>query len=833
MVPSVPAASRTLLVAVGTAFLSLGTPVTRAADDLTAPVYRTPSPALVEMVDAPPTPEARVAPDGAWLLLEERPSLPGIAELAAPELRLAGLRIDPAVTGPSRDRPLSGLTLVRVADGERRPVAGLPAQPHLGRALWSPDGTRFAFTHTAAGGIELWVGEVAAGAARRLPLPGLALAAPVRPRWLPDSGGLVVPLVPDGRGAEPPAPRVPSGPVIRESRGRTAPARTWQDLLASPHDEALFAHYLTAQLAVVGLDGSVRRLGEPALLWDFAPSPDGRFLLVETLHRPFSHLVPAFRFPRRVEVWTMAGERLRELADLPVQEEVPIAFGSVPAGPREHAWRADAPATVVWAEALDGGDAGREAAERDRLFLLEAPFDGPPRPLVTLALRFDEVRWGNADLALVQEWWWRTRTRRTWRVRPGRPAAEPELVFDHNWEDRYGDPGTPLTTANEAGLPVLLTGDGGRTLLLAGDGASPEGDRPFLDAFDLESRQSRRLFRSAGPWYEEPVEVLDLAAGLLLTRRESVSQPPDYFVRTLGDDGAGGEPRRLTAFPHPTPQLLDTRKELVRYRRDDGVDLTGTLYLPAGWEPGDGPLPTLLWAYPEEFKSSDHAGQVQDSPYRFDRIWWGSPLLWLARGYAVLDDPSMPIVGEGEAEPNDRYVEQLVASARAAVDDLVRRGVAEPGRLAIGGHSYGAFMTANLLAHSDLFATGIARSGAYNRTLTPFGFQAEERSLWEAPEVYFAMSPFLHAQSIDEPLLLIHGEADNNSGTFPMQSERFYNALQGHGATVRLVMLPHESHGYQARESVLHMLWETERWLEEFLRSPRPPAVADPEVPGR
>jgi len=387
---------------------------------------------------------------------------------------------------------------------------------------------------------------------------------------------------------------------------------------------------------------------------------------------------------------------------------------------------------------------------------------------------------------------------------------------------------------------VLATADGGRTIFLIGDGASAEGDRPFLDAFDLETKEAERLFRSEAPFYERPVEVLDAEAGVVLTRRESVDEPPNYFLRRLADgDGAAtngaaaAPPIRLTEFPHPTPQLEGTDKELIRYRRADGVELGATLYTPAGWTPEQGPLPTLVWAYPEEFKNADFAGQVQDSPYRFDRAWWGSPLLWLARGYAVLDDPTMPIVGEGDDEPNDRYVEQLVASAAAAVDELVRRGVAERQRIAVGGHSYGAFMTANLLAHSDLFATGIARSGAYNRTLTPFGFQSEERSLWQAPEVYSAMSPFMNADKVNEPLLLIHGDSDNNSGTFPMQSERYYNALQGHGATVRLVMLPHESHGYRARESVLHMLWETERWLDEFLApqpaEDEPPTVARPD----
>ncbi|MEM7356535.1 MAG: prolyl oligopeptidase family serine peptidase, partial [Acidobacteriota bacterium] len=402
-----------------------------------------------------------------------------------------------------------------------------------------------------------------------------------------------------------------------------------------------------------------------------------------------------------------------------------------------------------------------------------------------------------------------------------------ELLIDRSWEDRYNDPGSPVSTIGPLGRPVLRTSDDGSTLYLVGDGASPEGDRPFLDAYDLETKESQRLFRSEAPYYERPLLLLDNAGTTLLTRRESVEEPPNFFVRQLG--GGGEDLRQLTRFEHPTPELIGIQKEQIRYPRADGVQLNATLYLPPGYSTSDGPLPMLMWAYPREFKSADAAGQVTDSPYRFDRIGWRSSLLWLTQGYAVLDSPTMPIVGEGNEEPNDSFRKQLVDSARAAVEESVRRKVTTRDQIAIGGHSYGAFMTANLLAHSDLFATGIARSGAYNRTLTPFGFQSEERTLWEAPEIYFDMSPFMHVEKINEPILLIHGEADNNSGTFPMQSERFYNALRGHGATARMVMLPHESHGYRARESILHMLWETHRWLETYVK--KPAAESAPAAP--
>ncbi len=780
-----------------------------------AATYQTPSQKLADVVDAPRTPHVSIGPDRRTALLMQRPGYPSIEELAERELRLAGLRISPDTDSESRVWPYRELTFLRIDDLDERPVTGLPPDPRIGGVRWSPGGERISFTNTTPDGVELWVADAGTGEARRLTGPVVSLTAGSSPAWLSDGERLVACLVPEDRGDEPAAPRVPEGPIVQENLGQKAPARTYQDLLASPYDEALFDHYLTTQLAIVGLDGEVTRLGDPAVRWGFDPSPDGEMLLVWTLLRPYSYVVPAYRFPLLIEVWDLEGNVLHTVADLPLRESIPIARGSTHEGPRSVEWRADAPATLVWVEALDGGDAGRESEFRDRVLMLSAPFEGEPETLATLELRYDEILWAHDGLALLSEWWWDTRLIRAWRIEPGEPG-EPELLMEYSWQDRYNIPGEPVMTRNEYGREVMLTADDANSIFLIGDGASPEGDRPFLDTFDTINVRTHRLFRSEAPYYERPVLVFDKTGRRVLTSREAVDEMPNYFVRDLADDTM----RQITFRENPLPEFLDAEKELIRYRREDGVDLTATLYLPSGYEPErDGPLPMVMWAYPREFKSADAAGQVDDSPYRFNWIWWGSPVVWLSQGYAVLDGPTMPIVGEGDEQPNDAYVQQLVASAEAAVEEVVRRGVADRDRIAIGGHSYGAFMTANLLAHSDLFAAGIARTGAYNRTLTPFGFQSEDRTLWEAPDTYFEMSPFMHADKINEPILLVHGEADNNTGTFPMQSERMFTALKGHGATVRLVMLPHESHSYRARESLLHLLWETERWLDTYVKN--------------
>lgn len=784
----------------------------------TTPKYLLPPKILADLVDAPVTPAVQIDPTNTWMLLLEQPSLPAIDELAQPELRIGGLRINPKTNGPSRGRYYSGLKVQKITGGGETPIQGLPENAKIRNVTWSPDGKHIAFVVTEENGQSLWSADVAAKTAKKL-LAGLNSAYGSPYSWLSDNKTLVCKTVPENRGASPAAPAVPTGPVIQQSTGRKAPARTYQDLLTNAHDEALFEFYLTAQVKRVSLDGESANIGSAGLIRRAEPSPDGRYLLVETIHKPFSYIVPARRFPKRVEVWDLNGALIKQIADLPLAEEVPIGFGAVPTGRRSFDWRSDTPAALYWSEAQDGGNPKAKAGIRDRIYTLTAPFTSEPAVLVSLELRYREITWGSDNLALAYEWWWQKRQIRGWKINPGKPDTQPTLLFDYSWQDRYGNPGAPLMTRNKAGHSVLLTGKKGQAIYLTGPGGSSEGDRPFLDEFDVAAKKTKRLWRSQAPHYEWAVRLLDLKKMKLLTRREAKTEPPNYFLRDLKKNKAV----QITKFPHPTPQLAHIQKELIRYEREDGVPLTATLYLPEVYTPKrDGPLPMLMWAYPREFKSADAAGQVTGSPHRFVRLSWRSTALWVAMGYAVLDGPTMPIIGEREAEPNDTYVQQLVASAKAAVDEMVRRGVTERGRIAIGGHSYGAFMTANLLAHSDLFAAGIARSGAYNRSLTPFGFQAEERTFWEAPEVYFKMSPFMHAHKVNEPILLIHGIVDNNSGTFPMQSKRFYSALKGHGATARLVMLPHESHGYRARESIMHMLWEMNNWLEKYVKNAQP-----------
>jgi dipeptidyl aminopeptidase/acylaminoacyl peptidase len=779
--------------------------------------YKMPPAPIAQILDAAPTPATLISPRRDTVVLLGRANLPPIAELAEPDLKLAGYRINPRNNGQANSRVawLNAISFQPIPSGPERRVA-LPAGARFTSPAWSPDGARIAFLLDRPGGLELWVAEAATGKARRLTAAGVNATVGAGFEWLPDSSGLLVRMVPAGRGPAPKVGGAPAGPLVQENAGRTAPVRTYQDLLRSPSDEALFAHYFTAQLTHVPLAGAARAIGAPGLLLGASVSPDGRYILHTRVKRPFSYVVPAALFPAEISVTDLAGRVVRKLADLPLRDDIPTQFDAVAPGPRAAQWRSDKPSTLAWAEAQDGGDVRREAAVRDRLYMLDAPFTAPPRTLVDLKDRFSSVLWGRDDYAMVMSQWWNTRRETRVAVDPSKPGTG-RVLLERNFQDRYNDPGSPAMRPNAAGRPVMHFTADGRGLFMTAPGASREGEFPFLARMDVATGETERLWQAKAPHYESLVGILDDRGERLLTRRESRIDPPNLYLRTR----SGGEPVQITRFADPAPQLAGVTQRLVTYKRPDGVDLSGTLYLPAGYdEKRDGPLPLLMWAYPTEFTDAAVAGQVVDTQNRFTRPGSASHLFLLTQGYAILDNPTMPIIGVNGAEANDTYVEQLVSSAKAAVDAVVAMGVADRERIAVGGHSYGAFMTANLLAHSDLFKTGIARSGAYNRTLTPFGFQAEQRTYWEAVETYTQMSPFTHARKINEPLLLIHGEADDNSGTFPVQTERFYAALKGQGATVRYVVLPLEAHGYRGRESVMHTLWEMTRWLDTHLKAP-------------
>ncbi len=779
----------------------------QAAD---APTYQTPPKAMADLVDAPRQPSAMVSHDDRHVLFASAPGVQTLADVSKTELKLGGIRINPANHSPSRAWPFDGLRLRDLQSGEELAIA-LPSNK-LHAPLWSPDSQQIAVIVEEQGGLFPYVYDLKTRKSKRLDVRVNASLG-MDYQWTRDGKALLIPAVAH-TGPAPAGAAVAPAPVIQISSGQKSSVRTYQDLLKNPADEALFKHYTTAQLMHVPVNGKARAIGKPGIFAGVALSPDGKLLLVDRIEEPFSYAVPYTDFPTAVEVWDLNGKLVKTLANIPLQDNLPQGFDSVVTGPRNHFWRADAPATVMYAEAQDGGDMAAKVAVHDRVYAWEAPFTATPQAWLDLEMRFAGIRWGDDQTALVSERRFKDRMMRVTRFAPAQPQGEKKIIDERSYNDAYRDPGTPAMKPGKFGTYVMDIRNGDE-LLLTGLGASPKGNVPFLDRYSLKTGEKKRVWQSEEQWYERVAAILDDSASRLLILRESPSVQPNFHIRDLKD----GSLTAVSSFPHPTPYFANVKKELVKYKRKDGVELSGNLYLPPDYQPGKGPLPVLMWAYPLEFKDASTAGQVKESPYQFNRVSYNGPLAHLAQGFAVFDDPKMPIIGAGDALPNDSFREQLVAGAQAAIDVLVERGIADPKRVAIGGHSYGAFMTANLLAHSDLFATGIARSGAYNRTLTPFGFQGEERNYWEAQKVYNEMSPFNYAEKINEPMLMIHGEEDNNSGTFPIQSQRMYAAMAGLGGNARLVMLPHEQHGYRARESILHMLWEQYSWLETHVKN--------------
>ena len=778
--------------------------------------YRKPPQAILDVLNAPPTPSASISPSREYMLLLDFLRYPPLSELAQPMLRLAGVRVNPNTNGPHRAPYGVKVTLKRISDATETQIS-LPPNAQVGIPSWSADGKQFAFTNTTPAGIELWVGETATAKVHKLKgvMVNATLGEPFQ--WLPGGRTLLVQLIPANRKAKPVEPLVPREPNIQESSGKTAPVRTFQDLLRNPYDEELFDYYFTSQLALVdAASGKATNVGQPAIFETVSPAPDGNHILVERLHSPYSYLLPFWAFPREVEVWDRSAKVVHKLASVPLADQVPIE--GVRTGPRDYDWRPTEPATLVWAEALDEGDPRKKVPFRDRLLMLKAPFKGAPVEMFKTEHRYNDMQWGEkGGTVLIRDYDRDRRWATTKMLNADNLSQTAKVVWSLSINDRYNNPGAPVTRLLPNGHRAIL--QYGDYIYLTGTGASNEGDRPFLDRFNLQTLKAERLFRSSADSYETFVALLSDDAKQFITRRERPIEPLNYFVRTLSDTNAASDSqvRALTKFPDTTPQLQGIKKQLVKYKRADGVDLSFTLYLPPGYKEGTR-LPTVVWAYPLEFTDPTTAGQVTGSTQRYTTIVGPSHLFFLLAGYAVLDNATMPVVGDPETV-NNTFIEQIVMSAKAAIDKATEMGVTDPERVGVGGHSYGAFMTANLLAHSDLFRAGIARSGAYNRTLTPYGFQSERRTLWEAPELYIKVSPFMVANKINEPLLLIHGEADNNSGTFPIQSERMYQAVRGTGGTVRYVTLPLEAHGYAARESTEHALYEMLSWFDKYVKN--------------
>lgn len=777
--------------------------------------YQKPPTEILELVDVPLAPGVIMDNAAENMILLYRDNYKTLADLSEKEMRLAGLRINPQTNIGSRTTYYKNLKVQKVSGGEAVQVKGLPEEARLSNFNWSPNQAKIACTNTVETGVEVWVLDLATASVSKITdaTVNANMGNPIR--WL-DQENLLIKFIPaDRKDLINTATSVPAGPTISKSEGAKAQNRTYQDLLKNNIDEHNFEQLAYAELHKVNLNGDKKEWKESAMYRSVSLSPDRNYVMITTVHRPFSYIVPYYRFPQKTVIYDLSGKEVSVVNEVPLMEEMPKGFMAVRTGRRDMQWRSDRPATLVWAEALDGGDPEKEVEFRDEIFQMDAPFRDGAVTLLKTQQRFNSIQWGNDETAIATDYWWNTRNLKTYIFDPSDNAKAPQLLYDRNYQDRYSDPGSFVSKRNDYGRAVLEMDKD--NLFLMGAGYTAEGQFPFIDKLSLKDLETKRLYQSEYTDKRESLNsAIDMKKGEILVRIESPTEYPNYYIRNIKKDDL----QQVTAFANPFKSLQDVHKEVIKYKRDDGLELSGTLYLPVGYDmEAKEKMPMIMWAYPREYKDKNSASQSTSNPNSFIYPYYGSMVYWVTRGYVVLDNAAFPIIGEEDDEPNDTFIPQLVANAKAAIDAVDELGYIDRDKVAVGGHSYGAFMTANLLTHSDLFAAGIARSGAYNRTLTPFGFQSEERTYWEAPDVYNTMSPFMNADKMKTPLLLIHGEADNNSGTYPMQSERYFNALKGMGATARLVMLPKESHGYAAKESILHLLWEQDQWLEKYVKN--------------
>ena len=779
--------------------------------------YQIPKKELLDLIDVDLAPTVLRNTKNTVMVLLSRSTYKSIADLSRKELRIAGLRVDPKRFIGSRTTYYNKVELVDFEKGKTPLlVAGLPNKPQLTNFIWSPDEKMIAMTHTSDSSVELWILDVTTRKAKKLSSQPINATMGNSINWFKSSEELLVKLIPKHReDIIDQSVVVPTGPKVTENNGEKAQNRTYQDLIKNPTDAKNFTQLSRSEIYKIDLNGNKSHFLDARMYRGVSVSPDGKYVMVSFIKEPFSYLVPYYRFPTETHVYDLDAQLVKLISDNPLQEVLPKGFMAVSTNKRDIGWRKDKPSTIYYVEALDKGNPEIKVPYRDALYDWQAPFGQKSILLTKTINRYAGIIWGNDLNAIIYDRWWNSRNSKTYVFSPSKPDIPARVIVDRNYQDRYSDPGDFVTRKGKYGENILALDENNAFLL--GDGFSEKGQFPFLDQINLKSNKKNRTYQSTYTDKFEQLYDYDIIEKKLSIRIESKNEYPNYFTRSLDKKNTL---KQQTFFENPFKNLENVGKELISYKRKDGLDLSGILYTPEGFDKNNPKqLPMILWAYPREYKDKSSAAQKINNPNRFLYPSWGSPIYWVTQGYLVLDRAAFPIIGEGTDEPNDSFRTQLIANAEAAINAVVEKGYADRNRIAVGGHSYGAFMVANLLSHSNLFAAGIARSGAYNRTLTPFGFQSESRSYWEAPEVYYTMSPFMHADKMKTPLLLVHGEADNNSGTYPLQSERYYNALKGLGATTRLVMFPKESHGYRAKETILHLIWEQDQWLEKYVKN--------------
>ena len=783
----------------------------------------------------------RISPGGNYFLIPSTTEL-STAELMSQKIyRLAMLKVTPA-TNRELDHSTYGIYALKIfslKDKTSRQVK-LPPDSFFSDMVWSPDGKKIAFLAHLPNGTQVWIADAETGTAEALsdapvmatiaarPQSGRSSATPSRMLQWTSDGSLVTLLVPSNRGAEPVLNPVPAGPIVRHSLDKPTPTRTLPFLLRTPHDADLFRYYTTAQPAILARGRAPQIIGAPAMYLSISVSPDGKYLLTDRIIEPFSYLVGYDAFPHQYEVMDIAGNILATVSKAPA--ELALRRDGDAGGadlPRDLAWRPDGKGlSFIMTEPRDKkAEGAQEASERqERIMLLELPFAmDRAKVLVSSARRISEVSYsrdGRYVFATLAE---RPRAggKRLQDIAAYDLTSEPPQAFvlakGIDPEDVVNLPGTLMTRTTGNGIGYAAVSADGQAGFLESPGHKADfKPRPFIDRVIIRTGEKRRVFEGSADMYERPLAALDGDLTHLIVSRESSRKAPDSYLWT--NEGFG---ENLTNNKDPYPDLTACKRIDFEFQRSDGVTVHGRISLPLNYKEGTR-VPAVFWDYPREYGTSEEyaRGAITSrnnnayTPLSFLR--WSD--LWLTQGYALVYT-DIPILGKATAY-NDNYLTHLLDSVYGAIRKLDQMGLIDMDRLGHGGHSYGAFATANLLAHSPFFKAGIAGDGAYNRTLTPMTFQQERRYFWEATTTYLEMSPFFYADQINAPLLMYHGGDDDNSGTYLIQSERMMQALTGLGKKAVLYIYPFEAHSPRCKETYLDIWARWIDWFDKYVKNP-------------
>jgi dienelactone hydrolase len=786
---------------------------------------------------------SNLSPDKDHVMIPVREDFSSLELMMQKTYRLGMLEICPNVNREWRlsTYGIKGLKIFSIAQ-KKSWVVQLPKNILISDMVWSPDGKKIAFLSHLRQGSQVWITDVESGKVEAIHEAFVMATLTGRRRyrrdvisspsqmlqWTPN-GSVITLVVPENRGAEPKRDPIPDSPIIRHTREKATPTPTYPFLLRTSYDRELFRYYTTAQLAELVPGKPLRAIGDPAMYMNVSLSPDGLYILAEKLTEPFSFIVSYSDFPRDLVVMDMDGEILSSIRRIPLQEVAARRDRNGPLDdlPRDVAWRPDGKGlSFLWRvpkteegkskdeEEKDKNNNGLE--RKDRLMLLSPPFDlDRAEVIVSSQKKFEEISYGvDGRYAFAKI------SGRGEDFEKGTdivaydlgktPPKRIVLLKDIEEENPLEMPGNILRTMSGNGVISALTSSDGGAIYLQGEGYRKDFiNRPFIDRIEIETGKKERIFESAADMYERPLVALDGDLKAIVVSRESRTVFPDSWLWK-----EGGSVMRLTSNRNPFPEFADCKREDFVFERRDGLEIRGHISLPVGYQSGE-KVPAVFWTYPREygsFKEYERAALRRHNLNAFLQLSTRNASdIWLSQGYAVVV-PDIPIIGEDE-DYNNNYITHLVDSMYAAIRKVDELGNVDVDHLGHGGHSYGAFATANILARTPFFKAGIAGDGAYNRTLTPMTFQSERRFIWEAQDVYLEMSPFFQADHIDTPLLMYHGAVDNNTGTFLIQSERLIQALTGLGKNAVLYIYPFESHGPRCKETYMDM-WA--RWLSFF-----------------